>query len=98
MRLDATVLADGTIVGTVDCQPHLEHPLGHAVPQRYVMLRHDEPKLSMPLQDGTTVEFHISSTFGVLIHARCLSTTAAVSVATAQDSASSAQAGLIVRR
>jgi hypothetical protein len=96
MRLDATVLADGTVVGTVDCQPHLEHPLGHAVPQRYIMLRHDEPKLSMPLRDGTTVEFHISTTFGVLINARCVSTTAAVGVA-AQDTASAARAGLIAR-
>jgi len=72
MHLTATVARDGTVFGTIANTHHVAYPPGHPVPGRLTMLHPAEPKLRMPLDDGSIVEFHIASTLGSLVHARRL--------------------------
>ena len=71
MHLEATVAPNGTVCGTVQDE-HLAQPLGHPVSAKLTMVDPSEPKLRMPLDDGSVVEFHIATTLGSLINARWL--------------------------
>jgi hypothetical protein len=72
MHLQATIAPTGAVWGTVANTQHATHPLGHPVPVRLTMLHPSQPKLRMPLEDGSVVEFHIATTLGSLVHARCV--------------------------
>jgi len=71
MHLEATVAPNGTVCGTVQDE-QVAQPLGHPVSAKLTMVHPSEPKLRMPLDDGSAVEFHIATTLGSLINARWL--------------------------
>jgi hypothetical protein len=73
MRLEASVLPTGVLVGTIRHWPVAEYPLGHAVSEPLVMRGPDEPPMWMCLPDGTVAVFHIGSRHGTLVNGRCVS-------------------------
>jgi hypothetical protein len=70
MHLQAAIGHNGTVWGTVAQTRPASHPLGHPVPVQLTMAHPAQPKLRMPLDDGSVVEFHIATTLGSLVNAR----------------------------